>query len=169
MSDRICCRSPCILCVIHLFPLSVVQGSAFKDEHFEFYLAPVQVECRTVMHVDMGSGHVPAIAYCSGFVPPDSIGGDDWMARFPFMKFQQDGLPFVINGLRWHSHNCARGHFVTDTGSGVNGECENLNTRGRPAYSIIQRSVVTSRYNTYWKLTRRVCLAQCYQKRRCAR
>ena len=110
-----------------------------------------------------GSGHVPAIAYCSGFVPPDSIGGDDWMARFPFMKFQQDGLPFVINGLRWHSHNCARGHFVADTGSGVNGECENLNTRGRPAYSIIQRFVVTSRDNTYWKLTHRVCLAQCYK------
>ena len=133
------------------------------------YLAPVHVACPTVMEVDMGSGHVPAIAYCSGFVPPDSVGGDDWMSRFPFLKFQEDGLPFVINGLRWHSHNCARQNFVTDAASGVNDECENLNTKGRPAYNIIQRFVATSPDHRRELTTGRVSPAQCDQERRCAR
>ena len=109
-------------------PSVVAQGLSFQDEQFVSYLAPVAVP--TLMQVDMGDGHVPTVAYCSGFAPPASIGGEAWMAWFQFLKSQEDGLPFVINGLRWHSHNCARAHFQTNSASGVNDECEKLEHTG---------------------------------------
>jgi hypothetical protein len=133
--------------VIAMIPPFVAQGLLFQDEQFVSYLAPVAVP--TTLMPERARAHVavptlPTVAYCSGFAPPASIGGEAWMAWFPFLRFQEDGLPFVINGLRWHSQNCARGHFQTNAASGVNDECENLNTLGRPSYSAIQRYAITS-------------------------
>ena len=104
----------------------------------------------SMMHVDMGTGcdHIPAFcasagpepSVCAGFKPPDEIGGEHgWMLNFPFIRFKETGLPFVINGKRWHASSCAAGNFQTERPDEINDDCANLNTVGHPSHKPIQR------------------------------